>query len=1467
MSFYFAGYFFNKYKQFLKHDYKDYSFNVDLEYGKLYFTRKLFALPGKHLPLDLSLKYIESHTASTGYLHYATGFPRGCKTNYHVFLEYDSSNDKYNYEDSDGFLHVFIKAINSSSLYYDSKGSGLMLETIQSGGYKVFDDYGNYQQFDIYGRLILIHQHITSSLSAEVSISYLINSANGSLKIDHISDNYGRTVYFAYYYDHVEIYFNNNLVSTVLFNSDYYLTKVTKNIGDNNIIEENFTCCPLLYELELDNGDTFTVNYYSDKVSVLSSSLNHVRYAFDYHYDENNCVKKVTVKDAHGINTLYDFNQEQVYYQLSNGNTNLSYSYLRSDIMSCLIKETNDNQIIHFILDNNSHSYVMPYNIYTYQTPINQNDSLVAETPYLFYAQIYDQMPNNACSFKIELFDDDDNLLSRLEFKGKTTMLAAPVGIKSSAERKYHLVLTKNFGNSVLVLEAKLVPLIGEFEMLCANYDTGEPVFFYGNNAYYMLSGSKYQYFNNGSIYKWDLNLKLNDYLTNEKLLFKNSNTTTHFWANDQKTLIDNVYNASLTMTNYHSLNWLYDYKLLQFVDPDASTVVPASLFVLKGKDDATIEVTRMSHNSQSFGSSYTTYYYLEETVSYLSSTSSYSSTKYFDSGYQVRKLLRNDGYVEEYTYDNRGNLLEETINSGSLLDYFNIENAYDNQNEDKLISSAALVGENVSTKTYSYNSLKRHNVTTYPNGLIETTNYDDITSEREKSLRFTSSSTNYIDQFNNYIDEETYELATDSDFCTINTVHGEVGEIKNNNQTILEIEYVPNIHQDIVMNYRYYRYYANGYETYTSYDNLNRPQQDEYLEFEYDDFNNPISINDNTITQLDPSLSPYITNEFDYYNQLISTEVDYNGLSVSYEYEKNRRLVEMTIASLYYVSYVYYPNNGLEKSIKKSTIAYGGSFIEVDNEADIYSRFYQESLLVNNSGFKKKIEYCHSSIETNRSNNYPKTVLYFDVNNNTPTFSMSRTYSYDSVGNITSISNLVNNNTILVSYAYDKYSRLVAESNQFLNLMMTYTYDKNGNITSRNIFYCNTGILYPGQLIATFTYSYNDPNHPNRLTSYNNQSIQYDNYGNPTVYRNHNLTWTRGTLLETYQVSNSVTVSFKYDGFKQRILKSISLTNYTMYNYINGTLISEVRNNVGTLLYLNSHNGVIGFVFNNQVYYYEKDIQQDVIAIRNSSFQVVARYVYDAWGNQRVLNPNGTENTSPSFIGNINPIRYRSYYYDTDLKLYWLTSRYYDPETGRFISPDDWSYLDYKKINGLNLYAYSKNNPVMYYDPSGHFPFIALFIAIAAVVLSVALMVANDLQYLPSLSYSENKDDKNVKIENSYTILSPITKFCYLFYLKYCKKVDIKGSIFGAMFEWDLHNLAYYAMNTINVFGNVFSQESIERAENVDLGSTIFDDETKIKGIDYGLIMKSLYSFSCAFILCQPLTALEDFITFLIGS
>ena len=95
-----------------------------------------------------------------------------------------------------------------------------------------------------------------------------------------------------------------------------------------------------------------------------------------------------------------------------------------------------------------------------------------------------------------------------------------------------------------------------------------------------------------------------------------------------------------------------------------------------------------------------------------------------------------------------------------------------------------------------------------------------------------------------------------------------------------------------------------------------------------------------------------------------------------------------------------------------------------------------------------------------------------------------------------------------------------------------------------------------------------------------------------------------------------------------------------------------------------------------------------------------MVKYTYDAWGKCQttVVDSTATE------IATLNPFRYRSYYFDTETGFYFLKTRYYDPEIGRFITIDDLSYLDPDSINGLNLYAYCLNNPIKYSDPNGHF-------------------------------------------------------------------------------------------------------------------------------------------------------------------
>ncbi len=103
-----------------------------------------------------------------------------------------------------------------------------------------------------------------------------------------------------------------------------------------------------------------------------------------------------------------------------------------------------------------------------------------------------------------------------------------------------------------------------------------------------------------------------------------------------------------------------------------------------------------------------------------------------------------------------------------------------------------------------------------------------------------------------------------------------------------------------------------------------------------------------------------------------------------------------------------------------------------------------------------------------------------------------------------------------------------------------------------------------------------------------------------------------------------------------------------------------------------------------------------DIVAVTDSNKNIVAEYRYDPWG--KVLNEDNL-----TAIGNLNPFRYRSYYYDGDIKMYYLQSRYYDAEVGRFINCDDVNYIGVTELEiSYNPFAYCENNPVNDSDFNG---------------------------------------------------------------------------------------------------------------------------------------------------------------------
>ena len=157
-------------------------------------------------------------------------------------------------------------------------------------------------------------------------------------------------------------------------------------------------------------------------------------------------------------------------------------------------------------------------------------------------------------------------------------------------------------------------------------------------------------------------------------------------------------------------------------------------------------------------------------------------------------------------------------------------------------------------------------------------------------------------------------------------------------------------------------------------------------------------------------------------------------------------------------------------------------------------------------------------------------------------------------------------------------------------------------------------------------------------------------------------------------------------------------------------------------------NNHLIGFRYynrmNEETYYYVKNAQEDIIGILDSDYNKIATYEYDAWGKiVSIKDSNNNEITDSNHIAHINPFRYRSYYYDEETKLYYLNSRYYDPNFGRFINSDS-IIAGGKRILLSNMYAYTENNPVINIDSTGDFATIAIIGTIIGVTVGTSVAI-----------------------------------------------------------------------------------------------------------------------------------------------
>ena len=693
------------------------------------------------------------------------------------------------------------------------------------------------------------------------------------------------------------------------------------------------------------------------------------------------------------------------------------------------------------------------------------------------------------------------------------------------------------------------------------------------------------------------------------------------------------------------------------------------------------------------------------------------------------------------YSYDADGNLISsadnaernqayEYNNAKELTKYTNDKNEsysyiYDSANAHKL--TAVRSNQLGNGYTYSYDSYG--NVTGTKMGTVNASGVLDT------SLEYLSSSIGY-DSTGNYVISETdtrnntvtYDIntangltnsvtspATVDDADTTVTTDYTYYDITRLLQTVssgdAEVEYVYDAKR------RLSAITANG-NTYT---------------FTYDVYGNrtSVKVGDNTLITYN-----YATPR----NGLVTSSVYANGHTVGYLYDSFDRLVAKTQNGSETVR-VYYNNKGQTARVNDISAGnteeyifdlagrlvqshtYGNRRELVKYKYDTMNRLTEETPYAGIDLIQSVYNYGSDSLLSSMYQG----ILYF-------------TYTYDHLNRIT-VENieLYDGNTVKNEYTYENGTTLVATRKFYINNVLTetlaYTYDKWGNIKTQSkdgvlqesytydelnqlktvtkgsdvyeYTYDNGGNILNVKLngVVTDTYTYGDENWKDKLTAYNGQTITYDSIGNPLTYRDGmTFSWQNGRRLSSLQQGENV-VQYTYDDSGLRIAKNLNGTSTNFYYDDSGKLFRIGDGSGMFWLFYGTDGSAMSFKHRDIRYYYVKNQQGDITAIVDMFGNTVAKYSYDVWGKPlSITDGNGNDvSTNATHIANINPLRYRGYYYDSESGLYYLQSRYYDPEVGRFISADGYVSTGQGVLSN-NMFAYCGNNPVNRVDHTGQF-------------------------------------------------------------------------------------------------------------------------------------------------------------------